>query len=156
MELNRLIDIVSEETGVDIRDRRRKTDYVMARAVYFRLAYRDLGLGSLEDIGKSIGKDHATVLYSLRTTFTQLERYFPHIYRKYLELKGRLTDGSYIDQDTSTMDLLKLHDKVRELSIEIDRMISGDLKDLIDISRSVPQEKMGLFKDRVEAIAKMI
>lgn len=156
MELNRLIDIVAEATGVDIRDRRRKTEYVMARAVYFRLAYRDLGLGSLQEVGESLDKDHATVLYSLRTTFNQLERYFPHMYRRYLEIKSRLTDGSYVDQETNTMDLLKLNDKVRDLSMEIDRIISGDLKDLIEICKSVPQDKMVLFKDRVEAIAKMI
>lgn len=165
MELNKLIDIVINYTGVDIRNKCRRSDYVMARAIYFKLAYKDLWLGTLGDIGASLGKDHATVLYSINNTFNQLEPYFPHMYKKYLYIKDVVT--SIADQDPEDRKEIQsleegmrgvslLEQKVDQLSKEIASIKNGPYGEFIDIVRRIPDDKLEIFKVRIEAIAKMI
>ncbi len=113
MTLNQLADLVSEETGVDIRTQSRKSKYVVARAIYYDIAYNHELLGTLNQIGKEVGRDHASVLYSLRTIVPQMERYFKYGHAISLKIKQRL------------------------------ELISKDpYSDVIDIIKSVPEDKL--------------
>jgi hypothetical protein len=90
MTLDKLIDIVGRETGVNLRANTRKTDVVVARAIYYQLAHKDLRLASSSTIGESLGKDHATVLHGIKTHIPMLQTYFPSYYDNYLVLKQKL------------------------------------------------------------------
>jgi len=110
MTLNELADLVSKETEVDIRNRSRKTKYVVARAIFYDIAYNHMGMGSLHQIGEEVGKDHASVLHSLRTMVPQMERYFKDGYAMNLKIQRYL---KYKDQDPYE-DLVKMVQGVPE------------------------------------------
>lgn len=127
MTLNQLADLVSEETGVDIRSRSRKTKYVVARAIFFDIAYNHMSMGSLHQIGEVVDKDHASVLHSLRTMVPQMKRYFK--------------DGHAIN--------LKLQ---HELKIAQE----DPYEDLVKMVRSIPEDNIEQLKIRLDAIIQMI
>jgi hypothetical protein len=160
MELEKLIDLVIEHTGIDIRNKRRKMEYVMARCIYFKIAYDDLHIASLHQIGDSLGKDHATVLHSVRTSFYQLEKYFPTLYRKYLTIldlvRGIKSGDRPAERDLVEDRLQQKDNEIESLNRQIQSMTDGSLSSIINILRRVPEEKLELFKVRIEAIAKMI
>ncbi len=56
-------------SGVNIKDKCRQRDYIICRAIYYKLARENNY--TLTEIGAELGKDHATVLYALRK-FDQL------------------------------------------------------------------------------------
>lgn len=70
--------MVNEYFDLDISTISRKSNYVFARACYYK-ACRDYLKLSLKKIGDSVNKDHATVLYNIRE--------LPHIikYDKFLK-----------------------------------------------------------------------
>lgn len=62
-EVKNLIDIINSIFAIDMTDKRRKPIFVQARMVYARLL-RNKGY-TLKYIGKTIGKDHATIIHYL-------------------------------------------------------------------------------------------
>jgi hypothetical protein len=65
MELEHLKDIVKDNTGIDVNRKTRLREVVEARNIYFHLC-RNNTTKSLAEIGKSVQKDHATVLHGLK------------------------------------------------------------------------------------------
>lgn len=63
--LKEIMKLVSEQYGLDITQTNRRKDLVMARWVYYKLC-RDFTPASLAEIGKSLNKNHATVLHGLK------------------------------------------------------------------------------------------
>ena len=63
--LEKIIDYTNIVFKLDIRNQTRKREYVEARAFYYELA-RKITIHSLAEIGKPLGKDHATVIHGLR------------------------------------------------------------------------------------------
>ena len=55
---------VSRELGLSLNRNTRKREYVYARAIYFKLC-REFSHSTLSSIGKSVGRDHASVLHGL-------------------------------------------------------------------------------------------
>jgi len=127
MTVKKLADLVSEETGVDIRTQSRKSMYVVARAIYYDIAYNHELLGSLSHIGKEVGRDHASVLYSLRTIVPQMERYFKHGHAISLKIKHKL---GLIDSDPydNVIEMVKSipEDRLYELNETIIKIIDSD------------------------------
>tara|TARA_R100001460_G_scaffold79415_1_gene120418 strand:- start:1152 stop:1529 length:378 start_codon:yes stop_codon:yes gene_type:complete len=64
MNLKYLINKVNKHFGCDIKKNSRKRKLVMSRGAYFWLA-RHTTNNSLQKIGDSVGRDHASVSYSL-------------------------------------------------------------------------------------------
>ncbi len=64
MDLEKLILKVNEHFGCDIKQNTRVRKTVMARACYYWLALNTNKISKTE-IGKSVGRDHAGVIYSL-------------------------------------------------------------------------------------------
>jgi len=106
--LKKIIDYTNEVFKIDIRNETRKRNYVEARAFYYELARKTTN-HTLADIGKPIGKDHATVLYSLNNVVRFLDEKeiqiglencscfyekgklnFSYIYKQNKELKNEL------------------------------------------------------------------
>lgn len=65
MHLKYLINKVNKHFNCDITKESRKRNIVMSRATYFWLARHTTG-HSLQKIGSSVNRDHASVLHSLR------------------------------------------------------------------------------------------
>lgn len=82
MDLNLIIDIVKDVSGIDPRKKTRKREYVYARAIYYKIA-RDVTSYSLSRIGGAMGKNHATVLHNINVNFDIIEAYDPHFYGVY-------------------------------------------------------------------------
>jgi hypothetical protein len=55
---------VTKELGINISRNTRKREFVYGRAIYFKLC-REFSHSTLLSIGKSVGRDHASVLHGL-------------------------------------------------------------------------------------------
>lgn len=160
MNLEKLVDIVSEETGTYLRSRCRDNDHVLARAIFYDLAYNKLRLGSLAAIGKSVGRNHATVLHSLNNVL-------PHIKNHYREMHSHrmnLLDRFVLDEDTFNEDTVdRITSKYNELKERYDNIVAEldsnedtEASELISSIRRVPPEKLSVLKLRLDAIMRML
>tara|TARA_R110000787_G_scaffold235580_1_gene342273 strand:+ start:270 stop:734 length:465 start_codon:yes stop_codon:yes gene_type:complete len=66
--LRQIVNFVIRETGQNIRKTTRLRDVSDARAVYYKIA-RETTHFSLDKIGESVGKHHASVIHSLKNVF---------------------------------------------------------------------------------------
>jgi len=78
--------VVCQFYGIDIHSKTRQRDYVMGRAMYYKLL-RDNTKMSLQGIANAFNKNHATALHSIR----QLEGFMEfdyHLRAEYLEINN--------------------------------------------------------------------
>ena len=68
-----LIKAVTQLTGVDILNPSRKREFVEARSLYFTVYRKSFPDATYFEIGKSINKDHATVIHSIKEFETHLK-----------------------------------------------------------------------------------
>lgn len=73
--LNILRKIIKTEIGLDVASINKTNNYVFARAVYYKIARNLRGENgehiSLSAIGRTVKKDHASVIHSLKYSFDQ-------------------------------------------------------------------------------------
>jgi hypothetical protein len=67
---------IQEITGVDINEVTRKRETIEARAIYYKVLKQIDKNKTLKAIGASVGKDHATVLHSLKN-YDMFEQFNP-------------------------------------------------------------------------------
>jgi hypothetical protein len=65
MERETIEKLVTSSTKIDINTKRRQREIVEARALYYKLC-KEYTFSTLSQIGKSVGKDHTTVLWGLQ------------------------------------------------------------------------------------------
>tara|TARA_R100001440_G_scaffold73735_1_gene98530 strand:- start:2464 stop:2871 length:408 start_codon:yes stop_codon:yes gene_type:complete len=65
MKLDKIKEIVEIETDADLKLKSRQREIVYARSIYYKLC-KTHTRATLSSIGKSVKKDHATVLHGLR------------------------------------------------------------------------------------------
>jgi chromosomal replication initiation ATPase DnaA len=65
MEIETIEKLVTSSTKIDINTKRRQREIVEARALYYKLC-KEYTFSTLSQIGKSVGKDHTTVLWGLQ------------------------------------------------------------------------------------------
>jgi len=65
MSINLIKEVIEQHFDIDIKKNTRKRQYVEARGIYFYLT-RQYTRMSLSAIGKTMGRDHSTVLYFVR------------------------------------------------------------------------------------------
>ena len=56
---------IFNEMGLDVTQKTRERNLVEARSLYYVILYKLTPRQSLSKIGKSVGKDHATVIYGM-------------------------------------------------------------------------------------------
>lgn len=164
MKLEYLIGIVSNVTGLDITSKCRDSEHVNARAIYYDIAYNKLRLGSLTSIGKSVNRDHATVLHSINNVFPHLKRYYRQSYGQYKEVLDRLVIDENFDASKTTEERLEdITDKYNELLAKYEELVNSldaDQEDerhqIIKSIRRLPSEKLTTLKIRLDAILRMI
>ena len=100
--------LVQEHYGIDIAESTRKRHYVEARAMYFSLLRKYTRL-SLEAIGKTVGRHHASVIYNIQ----QLEgwlKYDKKLYSDYEYLSNTL---AVQEQETNNQDIENLESAIQ-------------------------------------------
>lgn len=79
-EFELLRDIIGKATGVDIKNKCKKTEYVYARMVFYVLARNNKS--TFQTIGSYVGKDHATVIVGVNQFYNLItqDRYLRDLY----------------------------------------------------------------------------
>jgi hypothetical protein len=105
--LKELKKIIKHETGIDLNDedilKSQRREYVESRGMYCTLL-REMTNLTLTSIGRSLKKDHTTVLYSLEN-FVYWLKNDPHLEKSYIQIK--LIFKKYLQlKDTPNLDEL--------------------------------------------------
>ena len=115
--------VIQEITGVDINEVSRKREIIEARAVYYKILKQIDKKKSLKSIGASVGKDHATVLHSLKN-YDMFEQFNPtlKIFRKQILQRLNYASPEQILDiskneliDILQLDIMKLTDEIENL-----------------------------------------
>jgi recombinational DNA repair protein RecR len=133
MNLNEIISVVSDVTGIDITANTRKRNVIYGRVIYYRIA-RDITSHSLSAIGEPLKKDHATVLWHLQNNFDVIKLYEPKYYNLYLVAK-----------DIAYKKVIKQN---KEIPMTIDERIE---KHYLDVNEELLAE-VNQLKEYIEAL----
>lgn len=115
--------VIKEITGVDINEVSRKREIIEARAVYYKILKQIDKKKSLKSIGASVGKDHATVLHSLKN-YDMFEQFNPTLKAFRKQILKRLNFASpeqLCDMgkdeliNSLQIDIMKLTDEIENL-----------------------------------------
>lgn len=122
--------VIQEITGVDINEVSRKREIIEARAVYYKILKQIDKKKSLKSIGASVGKDHATVLHSLKN-YDMFEQFNPTLKLFRSEILTKLnykSPESIIDinnQDMITslqIEIVNLNQQIENLQEKINEL----------------------------------
>ena len=166
---NKIIELINKKTGIDIRRRSRKQDYVFSRCIYYDIAYNRMKLGTLSEVGKQIGLDHSTVVHSLKNVLPILGNYAPKFITIRNEVLATLDyDIDHNEDYEDVSDLRRALSDLREKNAVLRMTISElkeekdpiehneDIKDMIRMIRGMPEDKVSTLKTRIEPIIYMI
>lgn len=166
MNLQKLKYLVSDRFNVDITSKCKDIDHVVARAVFYELAYNKYNFGSLQAIADYVNKNHATVLHGLKNVFPYMKINYPWHYSVYKSIMKELfVYVDFKDEDTIEERLAKATEKYNDAVEKYNELLSkynnssedfDDKESLIESIRRVPDEKIPILKLRVDAILKMI
>jgi hypothetical protein len=115
--------VIQEITGVDINEVSRKREIIEARAVYYKILKQIDKKKSLKSIGASVGKDHATVLHSLKN-YDMFEQFNPtlKLFRKQIMQRLNYASSEQVldmskDEliNSLQLDIMKLTDEIANL-----------------------------------------
>lgn len=147
-KLNTLRKIIKVETGFDVAEVGRKRELTYARAVYSKVA-RSLRVNehkglSLQSIGKSIGKDHASVLHNIRSIFphAMAEPKYANLYNR---LNALVQEANWVkDYEPVYKNITDLENSMSALSSELtnQRIINLDLKSEIQRLKSTKDNEI--------------
>ena len=128
-------EIVESYFELSISRNTRKRQYVEARAIYFKLC-REFTQLSLEQIGKSVNRDHASVLHGVRSinTWVQVDKRMSnsmHILRNKIVNYQIETDETVELNESIVLKYIQLKEQVKELE-EMNKTLSTDLKEITE------------------------
>ena len=110
--------LVEEETGYDLLNPRQTRDRVYIRSVYFKLC-RNNTLSSYNKIGKSVKKNHATVMHGINLydeTLSRFEKAYVELYKK-IEFKLRNKNIDIV------LEIQDIQDKIKDLQTRLDHVL---------------------------------
>jgi hypothetical protein len=113
---------IQEITGVDINEVTRKRETIEARAIYYKVLKQIDKNKTLKAIGASVGKDHATVLHSLKN-YDMFEQFNPtlKLFRKQIMQRLNYATSDILDMTKDELiqslqiDIMKLNDEIANL-----------------------------------------
>ena len=113
---------IQEITGVDINEVTRKRETIEARAIYYKVLKQIDKKKSLKSIGASVGKDHATVLHSLKN-YDMFEQFNPtlKLFRKQILQRLNYATPDILDMTKDEL-IQSLQIDVMKLSSEIENL----------------------------------
>tara|TARA_R110002126_G_scaffold276986_1_gene422753 strand:+ start:53 stop:508 length:456 start_codon:yes stop_codon:yes gene_type:complete len=128
-------EIVENYFEISISRNTRKRQYVEARAIYFKLC-REFTQLSLEQIGKSVNRDHASVLHGVRSinTWVQVDKRMKnsmHILKNKIINYQIEKDETVELNESIVLKYIQLKEQVKELQ-EINKNLSTDLNEITE------------------------
>jgi hypothetical protein len=135
--LNRLLELCSATVGVDITDKcRQRETYVYGRAVFYTVAKELYPLTTLQQLGRMTNRDHASVLFALRSA-KDTYGYDP----AYIIIYNRVRQK--VNQDPADYDMR--HEKmVSSMNVVAARYITEVQNKLYDANREIKELKAKL------------
>ena len=135
--LERLRDLCSATVGVDITGKCRKREtYVYGRAVFYTVAKELYPLTTLQQLGGMTNRDHASVLFALRSA-KDTYKHDP----VYITIYNRVREK--VNQDPSDYDMK--HEKiVSNMNVVAARYITEVQNKLYDVNREIKELKAKL------------
>jgi hypothetical protein len=161
--------VIQEITGVDINEVSRKREIIEARAVYYKILKQIDKKKSLQSIGASVGKDHATVLHSLNN-YDMFEQFNPtlKLFRKQILQRLNYASAEQIldmskDEYIQSLqiDIMKLNDEIANLQETITNLqkprnkykIVNNIEILL--LETEGKEQQEIIIERLQAVYKM-
>ena len=158
--------VIQEITGVDINEVSRKREIIEARAVYYKILKQIDKKKSLKSIGASVGKDHATVLHSLKN-YDMFEQFNPTLKLFKKQILQRLNYASpeqILDMSKDEyiqslqIDIMKLNDEIANLQETINKPINNynvvnNIQQLLIETEGKEQQE--IIIERLQALYKM-
>ena len=139
--------IIELETGVNVEIVSRKRNFVEARAMYYKLL-RDVLNMTLQAIGDTVNKDHATIIHSLNSVDDWM-KYDKKLADRYKNILYAIDKIDETDFNSLRYENIMLNLKIDELT---KRLSSNRLYDLMD---KIPFDKEEAVYDRLSVIVRM-
>lgn len=152
MEINvqGLMSSINYEFGVDLMADTRERSIVEARTIFSKIMYTHHRFGYTK-ISRILNKNHATIYHYIKS-FDHLYQYDPVFKERYMNVMNAYLSGSRctdIEEAGKIMyENIVLSSKIKDL----ERKLSSPLHRLVD---TIPIEKSGLIRERLELIIKM-
>jgi hypothetical protein len=159
---------IQEITGVDINEVTRRRETIEARAIYYKVLKQIDKKKSLKSIGASVGKDHATVLHSLKN-YDMFEQFNPtlKLFRKQIMQKLNYATPDILDMTKDELiqslqiDVMKLNDEIANLQETITNLqkprnnynIVNNIQQLL--LETEGKEHQEIIIERLQALYKM-
>jgi hypothetical protein len=159
---------IQEITGVDINEVTRKRETIEARAIYYKVLKQIDKKKSLKSIGASVGKDHATVLHSLKN-YEMFEKFNPtlKLFRKQILQRLNYASPEIVDLSKDEyiqslqLDVMKLTDEIVNLQETITNLqkprnnykIVNNIEELL--LETEGKEQQELIIERLQALYRM-
>jgi hypothetical protein len=159
---------IQEITGVDINEVTRKRETIEARAIYYKVLKQIDKKKSLKSIGASVGKDHATVLHSLRN-YDMFEQFNPtlKLFRKQILQRLNYATPDILDMTKDELiqslqiDVMKLNEEIANLQETITNLqkprnnynIVNNIQQLL--LETEGKEHQEIIIERLQAVYKM-
>ena len=121
---NKILNTIQKVTGVDITTKTRKYEFIEARMIYYKLL-RDRGY-SLQEIGDTLDKNHATVLHGINV-FNDIKDYDKDLMEKYsaaIQLLAGEKISKYVTADEYALEFA-------EWLLKDSDLVIIDIKDLL-------------------------
>ena len=118
MKKNRIKKIVTQQVGIDISLKTRRRNYSDARAMYYSMCKKyATDDSSLTSIGKTVGKDHATVLHGLKldAALQETDRFHWGVINGLCK-KEHLSETRFNDTDNAYARITYLEYELKEVS----------------------------------------
>ena len=159
---------IQEITGVDINEVTRKRETIEARAIYYKVLKQIDKKKSLKSIGASVGKDHATVLHSLKN-YDMFEQFNPtlKLFRKQILQRLNYATPDILDMTKDELiqslqiDIMKLNEEIANLQETITNLqkprnnynIVNNIQELL--LETEGKEHQEIIIERLQAVYKM-
>lgn len=149
-DINRLEKIVSTITGKDIRGGSRDHKRVIARSIFYKIAYDFLkrsgyDLGAKSYIAKYMGKNHATIIHALKNFDRDITPYAVNkkMYDRSYEVFESLAD-TYTTIDDRDVEIDNLKNKITELQLQLKeaKPYRQEVETLVDLVNTIPRDKI--------------
>lgn len=118
--INSIKDSVSKLFNVDLSSSKRDTKHFRARSVFYKMCYNLCYKPTLQAIGDSVNRNHATVIHSIKTFETNLK--FDPIMRDMYDTIKKL-HKYYEGEDVAIPELLKSNELLRNKLAELEESI---------------------------------
>jgi len=160
-KLETLQKVIESRLDIKLNKNTRKKEYIFARALFYALAY-DGKRFTYSTIGKYMGKDHATVLHSIKNVFPQIM--FNNRYKRiYDELS--LIVGEGVDEKTLIthqdgiynlyQEMQKKDEIIQNLSLKL--ILAEKVNDRVaDVLKGLTHEETETLLDKMILTSKVI